>query len=49
MNPESEESRVLRKFVEKLEAFRLACKQVEVGAEDLEKFFRSQLNDKNEN
>jgi hypothetical protein len=40
---ESDETRVVRKFVEKLEAFRLACKQVEKGAEDLEAFFRKKI------
>jgi hypothetical protein len=46
VNPEPEESRVIRKFVERLEAFRLACKQVEVGAEELEKFFREKIGEK---
>lgn len=49
MNAETEEQRVARKFIEKLEAFRLACKQVEVGAEELEKFFRERVNGKAEN
>ncbi len=45
---ESDEMRVVRKFVEKLEAFRLACKQVEKGAEDLEEFFRQKIDGKHE-
>ncbi len=48
MTAETEEQRVLKKFVEKLEAFRLACKQVEVGAEELEKFFREKMNGNHE-
>lgn len=48
MNQETEEQRAMKKFIEKLEAFRLACKQVEVGAEDLEKVFRERMNVKNE-
>lgn len=49
MNAETDEQRVMRKFVEKLEAFRLACKQVELGAEELEKYFRDRMTVKNEN
>ncbi len=43
MNVETEEQRVIRKFIEKLEAFRLACKQVENGAEELEKYFHGRI------
>lgn len=41
--PESEIARRLRKGIEKLEAFRLSCKQAEAGAEELEKFFREEI------
>lgn len=41
--PESETARRLRKGIEKLEAFRLSCKQSEAAAEDLEKFFREEI------
>ncbi len=39
---ESDHARRLRKMAEKLEMFRLACKRVEVAAEDLEKFCRQE-------
>ena len=43
MNGDSEQTRQLKKFMERVMAFRLACKQLEVGAEELEKFLQEQI------
>ncbi len=45
---ETETVRVMRKLTEKLEAFRLACKQVEAAAGDIEKFVEEQISGNHE-
>lgn len=43
MNTETDQARQLRKFIERVGAFCLACKQLEVGAEEFERFLNEQL------
>lgn len=49
MNGETEHGRQLRKMIERVAAFRLACKQFEVGAEEFEKFLNEQAERESQN
>lgn len=40
---ETEHARQIRKMIERLEAFRLACKQATAGTEEYEKFLKEEL------